>query len=298
MIEIKIKRRTKDKMDKHLQSHSPAQLSQKYRSVFLIWQFLFPCSTPDPLFGRRSRLFKSKSGMNQTFTFYTCTATDVPNTWQHPGLTSSQTSTLPYLMQQLLKGWLWQGQTAVVRPSLSSPKQPVYSKLKPKTLHWLPVTVVKLIAPSSSYRLGKESHNLQLTPKNDTAYERKKIRCEAKLETQMRAHACGTLTNAHALQGFRIGSKHGSFKSTNSPMAARHRAVASFDLLLKYYQACGFRFISISIANGRILTLGLLVLAVGMLIGCRLVVLRCRYWLIIFHSQNYKKGWIFGLNSH
>lgn len=46
MIKVKIKRQTKDKMDKHLQSHSPAHLStKKYHTFFLIWQFYFLGST-------------------------------------------------------------------------------------------------------------------------------------------------------------------------------------------------------------------------------------------------------------
>lgn len=45
MIKVKIKRQTKDKMDKHLQSHSPAHLSTKYHTFFLIWQFYFLGST-------------------------------------------------------------------------------------------------------------------------------------------------------------------------------------------------------------------------------------------------------------
>lgn len=93
--------------------------------------------------------------------------------------------------------------------SLTSPKQPVYSKLKPKTLHWLPVTVVKLIAPSSSHRLGKESRDLQLTPKNDTAYERKKIRCEAESETQM---FVARLQMHMRSKDFRLGPNTGPLK--------------------------------------------------------------------------------------
>lgn len=54
MIRVKIKRQTK--RDKHVQSHSPAQLStKKYHSFFLIWQLYFLGSTHYPLFGRRSR---------------------------------------------------------------------------------------------------------------------------------------------------------------------------------------------------------------------------------------------------
>lgn len=86
MIEVKIKRQSKDKMDKHLQSHSPAQLSTKrYHSLFLFWQFYFLSSTVCPIFGRRSHVrlfdFKFKSEGSHTFTFYSSalwTAIQVP----------------------------------------------------------------------------------------------------------------------------------------------------------------------------------------------------------------------------
>lgn len=42
MIQVKVKRQTKDKMDKHLQSHSPAQLSEnKFHSFSVFGNFIY-----------------------------------------------------------------------------------------------------------------------------------------------------------------------------------------------------------------------------------------------------------------
>lgn len=122
------------------------------------------------------------------------------------------------------------------RQTITVISQTAYSLLKAQTQD-PPLTSCHCRQAHRSIVIAQAWERITRSPadlKNDTAYERKKIRCEAESETQMRAHACGTLTNAHALQEFRTGSKCRSFESTVSPMAACHRAVASFHPLLKY----------------------------------------------------------------
>lgn len=91
MIQVKMKGRTEEKMDKHLQSHSPAQLcTKKYHSFFPLFGNFILGSTHYSLFGWWFEL-KFKPGRSRTFTFYTSalwTTTHVPIAWQLPGLTS------------------------------------------------------------------------------------------------------------------------------------------------------------------------------------------------------------------
>lgn len=141
MIEVKIKRQTKDKMDEHLQSHSPAQLpTDKCHSLSFFGNLNFqaPPVIPYLVDAPMPDCLSFNLSLGGAFTFYTSalwTATKVPKTWRHPALTSHFAFT-PLQHNRLVvnctdvMGQSDLKQIIVVTPIINISQVPVYSKLK------------------------------------------------------------------------------------------------------------------------------------------------------------------------